>query len=72
MTEARKEAVRLFSLGRELYKKRDFSGALKKFTAALECCPEDGPSRVFAGRCRELAADPPPEDWDGVFQMKTK
>lgn len=30
------------------------------------------PSSVMLARCRLLKADPPPEDWDGVFRMTSK
>ena len=30
------------------------------------------PSLVMADRCSEMKLNPPGEDWDGVFQMKTK
>jgi len=34
--------------------------------------PDDGPSRVFRGRCDEYLAEEPDADWDGVHVMKYK
>ncbi|MDR1932495.1 MAG: hypothetical protein LBQ57_06710 [Spirochaetales bacterium] len=50
----------------------DFVKAQACFEEALQIDPHDGPSRVYAERCRDLAANPPAEDWDGVYVMKTK
>lgn len=50
----------------------DFPEALRYFEQALEVDPSDGPSQVYKERCQEFIKDPPPEDWDGVYVMKTK
>ena len=50
----------------------EFENALGLFNQALEVDPEDGPSKVYKERCEVYIEDPPPEDWDGVFVMKTK
>ena len=46
--------------------------AQQKFAEALNIDKEDGPSRVYFERCKLYIDNPPPEDWDGVFDMKTK
>jgi adenylate cyclase len=38
----------------------------------LEGQPEDGPSRVLAGRCREYCENPPPADWNRVHVARSK
>jgi class 3 adenylate cyclase len=60
--------VRRFAEGLAHYRARRFEEARAAFLAS----PEDGPSRVFAARCELLLAQPPPEDWDGVFSLETK
>lgn len=57
-----------FAEGLALYRSRRFAEARETFLAS----PEDAPSRVFAARCEDFAARPPPEDWDGVFSLDTK
>ena len=72
ITEQKKEVVRLFSEGRKQYKLMEFSKAKELFDQALKVNPEDGPSKVYSMRCQIYIENPPPEDWDGVFVMKTK
>ena len=38
----------------------------------LDVDPDDGPARAYLERCKDFAADPPPADWDGVWEMMTK
>jgi adenylate cyclase len=52
------------------YERGDFSAAERAFAALAEE-RQDKPSALMVERCRELAADPP-EDWTGVYQLKSK
>lgn len=73
MISTEKENVlKLFAEGRKQYKLMNFKGAKEAFAKALKIDPEDGPSKVYYARCRHYIENPPPEDWDGVFVMKTK
>jgi adenylate cyclase len=40
--------------------------------AILGATPGDGPSKTLIDRARVFLADPPPENWDGVWTLKTK
>jgi adenylate cyclase len=57
--------------GIRLYRAGEFDAAGARFEAALRERSDDGPSRVYVDRCRELAKNPPVV-WDGVFVMKHK
>ncbi|MDI6739821.1 MAG: CHASE2 domain-containing protein [Candidatus Edwardsbacteria bacterium] len=70
--EAQKKAVEQYLKGLELYRARKWDEAIKFFNLALAADPEDGPSKTYIERCEEFKASPPPENWDGVFVMKTK
>lgn len=72
ITETKKMVLRLFAEGRKRYKLMQFAEARRYFAKARELDPTDGPSRVYYERCTEYINDPPPEDWDGVYVMKTK
>ncbi len=72
ITEEKKRVLALFAEGRKLYKMMDFAGARRYFGEALKNDPDDGPSRVYYLRCQHYVDNPPPEDWDGVWVMKTK
>jgi len=72
ISEEKQQVLELFSEGRKCYKLMDFKAARDFFGKALRIEPEDGPSKVYFARCNHYIENPPPEDWDGVFVMKTK
>jgi len=72
ITEEKRKVLDLFAQGRRHYKIMQFREALQCFSEALKIDPKDGPSKVYHERCKLYIEDPPPEDWDGVFVMKTK
>lgn len=72
ITEEKKKVLDLFAEGRRHYKLMEFRKALECFEGALRVDPKDGPSGVYSERCRHYIENAPPEDWDGVFVMKTK
>lgn len=61
-----------FNKGFQLYHERNFAEAKSEFIKALEVHPEDPVSKLYIQRCDDYIADPPAEDWDGVYVMKTK
>ena len=71
----RKEAVELIELferGHQAYKQRYWGTAKKIFEDMLCRWPNDGPARLFLGRCEEYLAVEPAADWDGVYVMTHK
>ncbi len=64
--------MELFAQGRRHYKLMEFVEARSCFLSALQIDSADGPSQVYADRCQFYVDNPPPDDWDGVFVMKTK
>jgi adenylate cyclase len=54
------------------YKKRNWDQAVSHFDKALLVEPQDGPSKFYVERCEYFKTHPLPDDWDGVFEMKTK
>jgi class 3 adenylate cyclase len=63
---------RHFVAGTELYLAQKWDDAMAQFERALDAAPEDGPSKIFLERCVEFKANPPGENWDGVYTMTTK
>ena len=51
---------------------RRFDDAAAQFAALATADPRDGAARVLADRAAELAAAPPPPDWDGVYEQRSK
>ncbi len=61
-----------WSVGFDLYLAKDFSGAKRVFAECLKKCPHDSVAKLYIKRCDEYIANPPVNDWDGVYVMKTK
>jgi adenylate cyclase len=57
-----------FARALALYRKRAFDEARQLF-AGLD---EDPAAAIMAKRCEVLAAEPPPADWDGVYEQRSK
>ena len=72
ITDQKQKVLDLFTEGRKLYKLMQFEQARKYFVEALKIDERDGPSKVYLARCKHYVETPPPDDWDGVFVMKTK
>ena len=60
-----------FADGLAAYRKQDWNAAEATFAECLRITPDDGPSRVFLERIRELRSDPP-RDWDGIWHHLKK
>lgn len=58
-----------FAEGYRAYHARRFAEAARVFA---EGARSDAPSRVFYERCRTFLAEPPPTDWDGVWEAVHK
>jgi len=67
-TPAEAEAVRTFERGLEAYRSRNWDRAEEAFRGL----PDDPAAAVYLERCAAFRRDPPPEGWDGVFELKVK
>ncbi len=61
-----------YNRGLSAYKQRKWDEAISAFSQALKVKPDDGPSQLYLERAQEFKLNPPGDDWDGVFVMKTK
>jgi adenylate cyclase len=66
------EVLNAFRHGLECYRKQRWDDAIRTFRDALHLNPGDFLSQMYLDRCEQLKQAPPPENWDGVFVMKTK
>jgi adenylate cyclase len=64
--------INVYHQGLQNYKQREWYKAIKEFKRVLRYFPSDGPSRVYVSRCLDFIENPPPPDWDGVYEFKTK
>lgn len=72
LSEAKRQVLPLYNEGIDLYRNRRFEEAKALFEKALAIDPEDGPSKTYLQRCEVCIAEPPPEDWDCVFELTEK
>jgi adenylate cyclase len=68
----RNEVLAAFNEGVALYRKREWPGAARCFELALAAHPDDGPSKVYLGRCTIYRTNPPAKTWDGVWALSGK
>ncbi|MBW1811540.1 MAG: adenylate/guanylate cyclase domain-containing protein [Deltaproteobacteria bacterium] len=61
-----------FSQALSTYREGRWLEAKKLFECIHETYPQDGPTGVYVERCRAYAAEPPDQDWNGVFVMTKK
>lgn len=64
--------LKLFEDGYQAYMKKDFTTASTKFKEALALKDDDKTAKLFIQRCEDFISEPPDENWDGVYTMKTK
>lgn len=62
-----------FAAGLALYRARKFDAARIEFERTIVLSGgDDGPARTFEERCRAFVLAPPPDDWDGTHEMRSK
>lgn len=62
----------IYHKGLEQYRRRNFKDALETFYEALLIDEDDSPTLLYLARTDKLMKSPPPKDWNGVFELKTK
>jgi adenylate cyclase len=68
----KRDVLHLYDEGLAAYYRQLFAKALEKFEQCTAILPWDGPSITMVERCRIYMETPPGEDWDGVFEHKSK
>ncbi|MDE3057658.1 MAG: CHASE2 domain-containing protein [Bacteroidota bacterium] len=66
------DAIEEYAKGLALYRQKRFEEAIGQFRKALSVNPDDQPSKIYIERSQLYLAAPPPDDWNGVFVLKTK
>ena len=64
--------ARAYEEGLRLYRERRWEEAVWPFEEVLRMDPGDGPASVLRKRCITFLDSPPPEDWDGVWELTQK
>jgi len=66
------EMLPLYNKGLSAYRRREWEESLVLFGQAAAVKKGDGPSMTYMDRCRFFLENPPDDEWDGVFSLKTK
>jgi adenylate cyclase len=68
LSPERKKELAQFQKGLELYRQRKWAEALEIFTSL----DQDPVAKVYLERCELYRSSPPPDDWDGVWELTKK
>ncbi|PNX49565.1 MAG: hypothetical protein BV457_01230 [Thermoplasmata archaeon M9B1D] len=71
INKKKQEFIKYYEQGLEFYLNKKWDQAVKSFQTALEIY-NDNASKIFILRIQEFMKNPPPKDWDGVWDVKTK
>ena len=66
------DVVNQFRDGLALYRRREWERAIGRFEQALSLNPAENLCRMYIERCVFFKEEPPGDDWDGGWIMKTK
>ena len=72
LSEEKTKAFKYFAKGLELYRDQQWDESAKYFNAVNKFIPNDPPSSKYIQRCKDMKANPPATDWDGVFEATSK
>jgi adenylate cyclase len=68
LSQERRTALDRFHEGLRLYRERKWTTAIGIFKEL----PDDPVARIYVERCEQYQVSPPPEDWDGVWELTRK
>jgi adenylate cyclase len=71
MAKQKVNSLEDYNTAMDLYKQKKFAEASAYFEKCFSA-QQDFTSKVYLERCKAYIENPPDEDWDGVFVMKTK
>jgi adenylate cyclase len=64
--------LELYTVALGLYQERRWKDSVEAFERALKVKPGDKPCTNYISRAREFLLNPPPADWEGVFELHSK
>ncbi len=67
-----REFLDLYAAALAAFKGRRWDEAIRGFQGALGLKPGDAPSETYVKRAKGFQGTPPPDDWEGVFDLTSK
>jgi adenylate cyclase len=67
-----KQLVTVFLQALNCFEERDWNRAAEGFREALSVVKDDAPSQKYLGRSIDYLVNPPPDNWDGVYNLTEK
>ncbi len=67
-----KEIISIFHNSLDLFENKEWKGALEGFEKIIKLSPDDGPTKLYIGRCKKNIQTPPRGSWDGVYNLTSK
>ncbi|MBI4548072.1 MAG: CHASE2 domain-containing protein [Ignavibacteriae bacterium] len=61
-----------YTKGLKLYREQEWRQAIEQFEKALQFRPDDYPSQIYIERSHIYLTSPPPDNWNGVFILRSK
>lgn len=68
----RKNSLASYARGLDAYRKQQWDDAIIFFAKTIKLWPDDGPAKIMTKRCNVFKTNPPPSNWDGIFEHATK
>ncbi len=72
MEESLRNILTIYLSGINYFYSRNWEQAAECFRYCLRLAPDDGPSKLYLRRSVEYLKTPPPENWNGVYQLESK
>jgi adenylate cyclase len=72
LSELTEEEVEQFHEALKLYRAQQWPQARKLFQSISEMLPDDRPCQIYIARCNQFIDQPPPADWDGIYDRLNK
>ncbi len=72
VTDDLRKTIDAYEKGLNHYRERRFEAAKEYFIRAIEITEDDGPSNTYLKRSEMYIAEPPPDGWDGVWELTEK
>ena len=72
LSHNQEQFLHMYTKGLGHYRQREWQAAIGAFERALDLYPEDYPCQIYVERSDLYRSSPPPDDWNGVFILRTK